>query len=50
MNDLADFRSFERSVMFWLGAQAETLAIEFETQWQRARELVPLIDTSDIDE
>lgn len=34
----------------WLGAEAEAAAVEHETNEQRARELVPLIDTSDIDE
>lgn len=50
MNDSTDFRSFERSLLFWLGAQSESLARDLETQWQKERELVPVIDSTDIDE
>lgn len=35
---------------FWLGSEAESAAVEHETAEQRARELVPVIDSSDIDE
>jgi len=33
----------------WLGAEAETVAIELETREQQAREAF-LVDTTDIDE
>lgn len=50
MNDFAQFRSNERPAYFWLGSEAEAVCIEYTSQQQRARELVPLIDNSDIDE
>lgn len=50
MNDFTDFRSFERSLLFWLGAEAAPTAAAHITRQQQAREVSPVWDTSDIDE
>ena len=49
MNDFANFRSFERSLLFWLGADAATVAAEHITRQQQAREVSLIVDTSEVD-
>lgn len=49
MNDLANFRSFERSLLFWLGADAADVAAHYINRQQQARGVSLIVDTSGVD-
>lgn len=50
MNDLADFRSFERALLFWLGIDAAEAAASLMTHQQRASEVFTVDHTEAVDE